>query len=153
MFSQSIRPLLHSYRTICLQCPLIERANVLDYLVQQFNIPLFSWNLAAQKIRLLKETMVESSCQEVSLSTGINSEQKEQQLATIKSVLLTWQERQESGIIIIENGLSLIKESGLDILLTEVLNACQEVDKFLFFLEMDGQAVPDRNAAKLSGDR
>ncbi|NQZ62918.1 hypothetical protein, partial [Crocosphaera sp.] len=140
MFSQSLLPLLHSYRTICLQCPLIERTNVLDYLVQQFNLPLFSWNLAAQQIRPLKRTEIDSNCKKVSLSTAIKTKLE---LNTIKSVLLTWQQRQESGILIIENGLSLIKDSGLDILLTEVLNGCQEVDKFLIFLEMGEEGVPD----------
>ena len=142
MFSQSILPLLNSYRTICLQCPLIERTNVLDYLVQQFNLPLFSWNLATHNIRPLKETTVanENNCKSVSLSNALNTELK---LNTIKSVLLTWQQRQDSGLLIIENGLSLIQDSGLDILLTEVLNSCQEFDKFLIFLEMNEQAVPD----------
>ncbi|MGB5593796.1 MAG: hypothetical protein WBM62_07165, partial [Crocosphaera sp.] len=143
MFSKSIRPLLHSYQTLCLQCPLIERANILDYLVQKFNIPLFSWNPATQKICLLKDTSVENPDQNVSLLTPIKSEQTQLNFSDLKSVLFTWQQRQESGILIIENGLSLIKESGLDILLTEVLNACQEVDKFLIFLEMDEHGVPD----------
>ena len=140
MFSQSLLPLLHSYRTICLQCPLIERTNVLSYLVQQFNLPLFSWNLAAQQIRPLKGTEIDSNCKKVSPSTAIDTELE---FNTIKSVLLTWQQRQDSGIIIIENGLSLINKSGLDILITEILNGCQEVNKFLIFLEMGEEGVPD----------
>ena len=99
MFSQSILPLLHSYRTICLQCPLIERANVLDYLVQQFNLPLFSWNLAAQQIRPLKGTEIDSNCKKVSPSTAIDTELE---FNTIKSVLLTWQQRQDSVLLLLK---------------------------------------------------
>ncbi len=127
MFSKPILPLLHSYQTICLQCPLIERTNVLDYLVQQFNIPLFTWNLAIHKLRPLNQTTTDTSSSE---------------LNDIKSVLLTWQERQYPGILIIENGLSLIEEAHLDILLTEVINGCQGLDKFIIFLEMKGQGGP-----------
>ena len=127
MFSKPIIPLLHSYQTICLQCPLIERTNVLDYLVQQFNVPLLTWNLAIQKLRPLSQTTTETSRSE---------------LNDIKSVLLTWQERQTPGILIIENGLPLIEQSHLDILLTEVINSCQGLDKFIIFLEIKGQGVP-----------
>ncbi len=128
MFSQSILPLFHSYQTVCLLCPLIERTNVLDYLVKQFNLPLFTWNLTAQQLRPL---------------TSITSDDTELETDNIKSVLLSWQQRQKDGILIIENGLSLIKESGLDILLTEVLNDGQALDKFIIFLEMDAEGVPD----------
>jgi ATP-dependent 26S proteasome regulatory subunit len=128
MFSESLLPLLNSYYAICLESPLIERRNVLEYLVQQFNLPLFTWNLAVQELRPLKQSISENSW------TKFNN---------IKSVLLTWQKRNKPGILIIENGLLLVKDSGFDILLTEVINSCQGLDKFLIFLEMNGKGVPD----------
>ncbi len=132
MFKQPLFPLLQTYHSLCLHCPSIERNNVLNWLISQGTESLFRWNLALDQVQCLSQPEEELP---LTLSSNLTP------LMALKEVLFAWQKTNLSGILIVENGLELIPQNHLNILLIEVVSNLKDTDKSLIFLEMGTQAL------------
>ncbi|MEA5512402.1 AAA family ATPase [Crocosphaera sp. UHCC 0190] len=141
MYTKPILPLLQTYQSLCLQSPLIERTNVLNWLVS-LGHTYFRWHLAFEQFQSLSEaqTWVDLEPNYLLFETDLSLESTENTL-NIKEILLTWQQTHQTGILIIENGLQLIQQQSLNILLIEVLNNLKGTDKYLIFLETEGESL------------
>ncbi len=132
MFSKPLLPLLQTYHAVCLHCPSIERTNVLTWLTNQSQSSLFRWNLALEQVQCLSQSPTEFP---LPLSSTTNP------VMALKEVFDAWVKSHRGGILIIENGLQLIAQNHLNILLIEVLGHLKPTDKSLIFLELGTESL------------